>query len=625
MIVRHNLLPTQMIKLESRFRCFAFCFTLLAFLISFRSIAQSNFDSTGLKLIDIKGDSLKGFKSETKAYQRIIGSVIISHDGTTMTCDSAHFYFEKNSVEAFSNVHIQSNNGTQASGDYMRYTGHNHTAYMQGNVRIIDAANTLFTEELIYNVKTKIGKYEHGGTLQSDETTVSSNRGTYNGYTKQSYFAEEVIITNPKYTIESEELTYNTKSKVVKFLRKSTIISENATIQTSAGTYDAANESAVFTKRTSVENAEQIITGNTLRFNDKTGIGKASGDVVIIDIKNNSRIDCDQADYNRTTGYGKAIGHVRIEKDDGKTLLFAKETEYNKKTSYAIATGNVVIIDTTEKSKLLCGQVEYNENSSFMLATIHPKLITRMEQDSLYMRADTMIRMRARDDKIIQRIIKKEKNGKLIVQKSTFNLLYADSTAKSENQEEPTFIIAYKTVKVYSDSMQAVCDSLHYSQIDSIFRFFKSPVLWSKSQQSVADTIFAHTIANKISEAHLIGAAFIISETGYKPFYDQVSGNFIDAFFQDNQLHFVHVNENAESLYYAKDENEAYIGLNRSESAKMNVYFKNKQLDHLVMLEQPKGKFLPIDQISENDKFLPLFKLYTHRKPLSKKEILNME
>jgi len=394
-------------------------------------------------------------------------------------------------------------------------------------------------------------------------------------------------------------------------------------VRTTAGVYDSKNETASFTKRTSVETEDQIITGNTLKYNDKTGYGKAVGDVEIIDSKNNTKLNSKTAEYNRTTGYGKATGTVRIEQDGGKNTLFSDTTEYNKKTGYAKANGHVVFVDTAEKSQLHCGLMQYNENSKFMLATEFPKLITLADTDSTFMRADTMMSVRVRDLHVLARmeIVTGEKKHK--VKRSGYNLLMADSTYRSEDQQEPKLIIANHQVKIYSDSMQAVCDSLTYSQQDSIFRLYRAPVMWSKNQQSVADTIFIHTKQNKLSEVNLRNAAFILSETKYKPLYDQVSGTFIDAFFIANEINWVQVDQNAESIYYAKDDAGSFVGMNKAESAKMHVYFVNKEIDHITLIENPKGTMYPIDQLKESDKFLGAFKLYTERKPKSKEEIMN--
>jgi hypothetical protein len=239
------------------------------------------------------------------------------------------------------------------------------------------------------------------------------------------------------------------------------------------------------------------------------------------------------------------------------------------------------------------------------------------------MRADTMLSMRIKDQDNVKKIVlpQSKKNTPPLY---SYNLLYADSTAKGlEGEEEPKLVIANHTVKLYADSMQAVCDSLSYSQQDSIFRLYKSPVMWSKKQQSNADTIIIHTQNNKLSELNLINNGLLVSETGYDTYYDQVAGTYINAYFVQNEINYVHVDQNAESIYYAKDDAEAYIGTNRAESAEMNVYFKNKEVDHIVFVTEPKGDFYPIDKLNDGIKFLDSFKLYTERKPKSKEEILN--
>lgn len=578
-------------------------------------------DSSRLKLIKIvHADSAIIMKDEDKNYNKLIGAVSVEHEGVIMTCDSAYFFLENNFIEAFSHVQVSKANGSSAVADYMKYTGNNSTAFLKGSVQIIDGGNTLITDELTYNIRTKIGKYYHGGTIQTEETNISSEEGNYNGYSQQTYFKKDVVVNSEKYNIQSKELTYNIKTKVVRLLDQSTVVTENSTIQTKKGQYDSKSGNAVFESRTTIENEDQIIIGNKITYNDKNGYAKAVGDVVVFDTKNESQLNADMAEYNKLSGYGKATGHVVIVQDGGKTILRAKETTYNKKTGYARADGQVSVIDTLEKSKLLSGTLEFNENSGFMMATKNPKFITLADKDSLFMRADTLISLRASH---LNQLDKKEKISSDKKTKTwMYNLLEADSTYKSEDKEEKKILIANHHVRIFSDSMQAVCDSLHYSQVDSNFKLYKAPVMWSKNQQSSADTIFLQTSNNKLAEVNLIQSAMLISETGQAAMYDQVAGNYVNAFFIENEIDKVKVDQNAESLYYAKDDDGAYIGMNKAESAKMDVFFKDKELDHIVMLENPKGVFYPIDQLTEQNKFLTSFKLYTERKPTSKEDIL---
>ena len=597
---------------------------LLCCLIQHVAFAQMpTFDSTGLQIIMVKhADSAVGYNSENKNYQRLLGSVIIEHNGITLTCDSAHLFQANDYVEAFSNVRITKVNGENASSDYIKYTGKNNTALMKGMVQIIDGANTLNTEELTYNVKTKIGVYNKGGTLQNEETTVSSETGTYNGFMQLTHFITNVEITNPKYNITSKELTYNMNSKVVRFLAESVINTDNSTITTSNGSFDSKNSNAVFNTRTTIENENQIIIGNKITYNDQSGNASASGNVIVEDLKNDSKLFSDKAEYNKQTGAGKAIGNVLIEQEGGSKTLTSNQVDFNKKNGYYKAIGKVIFIDNVQHSKLLAGMVEYNDNSKFMIATMYPKLISVNEGDSLFMRADTMMSLRFKDKNDLKKIVTSTKKTKELTY--GYNLLFADSTYKSiDDAPEPKLIIANRNVKMYSDSLQSVSDSLSYSEVDSMFRLYKNPIMWSKQQQANADTIYLKTNKNKLAEVNLLVNSLLISSSKYENVYDQVAGNYVNAYFVNNEIDHVFVNQNAESLYYAKDDKEEYIGVNKAESSSMDVFFVEKELDHIVMHANPNGVFLPIDKLTQSDKFLGSFKLLTERKPTSKAEILN--
>jgi len=545
-------------------------------------------DTTALRLINITGDTLKGFQGDV-AYQRVIGSVVITHEGSTMTCDSAHFYQNENRVEAFGHVQIVGRSGTRASGDYILYTGSDQNARMTGSVQIQDERNTLYTESVNYNLKTRIGKYDQGGTLQTEETTVSSGEGTYNVGNKVAYFKKDVLITHPKYTIESGELTYQTQTKVIKFLSPSRIMGETDTVITRGGVYDSKNEKAFFNQRTTLISKDQHVTADIL-------------------------------EYEEQSGKGKATGHVVIEQEQGRQLVFADSMIYNKINGYAKATGQVELWDTLEHSRLESDRVEFNRYSGFMLATGYPHLITKLDNDSLYLRADTLLVMQAGDAPLLHYV--KHSEGKGMNEKSAvvYNLLYSDSGFIHKDTLQQKLVMANHRVKVFSDSLQAVCDSLAYSQSDSTFRLFKQPVLWNTRHQAVADTIFLVTRMSKLQRAQLLSSAFLCSESA-RQLYDQVGGNFMDAWFRDNELQWVHVNQNAECVYYAKDESGAYVGMNRSASSQLDVYFEQKQIDHLVMKENPEGTFYPFDQIAAKDRQLDAFHLYTERRPVHREEI----
>lgn len=534
-------------------------------------------DKTKIQIIH--ADSLRGSKPQGSEdyYNKLIGNVQVKSDDINMTCDSAYLYQKQNFIKAFGNVNIIKGAVTSAKANYVEYQGANAQAIMKDNVQIYDGGNTLITDDLTYNLKTKIGIYQHGGSLVAKETTVSSEYGKYNGYTKQAYFKGDVFITNADNEIESKELSYNTNSKGMHFLDETTVYGKDATIYTKGGTYNETSGEANFTKRTTVENDEQIITGDKIQYNQKTGNGNARGKVIIVDKKENSTLYADIATYNKSTGYGLAEGHVHFLNQD-------------------------------EQSELYAGKVYYNEFNKFLLATDNPLLITVSDNDSIFIVSDTMINLRVLDE---QKLTERTKSDGQF----TFRLLVEK---QEESYDDRKFIICYNSVKIMSDSMQAVADSLTYSQADSVFHLYKKPILWSGTQQAQGDTIHLYTENNKVKKLELRANSFLSNNTGYPNMYDQIKGKDIDAYFEEGEIENVLVDGNAQSIYYTKNEDEKYVGLNKAEGAQIKILFKSKNIHRIVFYDKPIGAFYPMEKIPESERFLADFKWEGVRRPQNK-------
>lgn len=528
-----------------------------------------------------KADALIGIKIGKDGYSnKFIGNVQVRSGDVVMTCDSAYLNERDNKLKAFGNVDILKGGATSAKANYVEYTGNTSQAIMKENVQIYDNGDQLITDDLVYNLKTKVGIYRKGGQLISDGTTVSSDYGKYNGRSKQSHFKGNVFITSPDSDIESKELTYNTQSKNIVFLDKSTIYGKDAVIETKKGSYNQKNGSASFSRRTTVENNEQIITANKIKYNEKTGAGSARGKVVIVNKEENTVLYADATNYNKETGYGIALGHIRY-------------------------------LDTIENIQLIAGKVEYNEFNDFLLATKNPLLITVTDNDSILIASDTMIALRNSDLGLLKNRIKKN-------DKMTFELLHKKHPDMLDDKK---VIVCDKKVQIYGDSMQAVCDSMIYRQTDSIFNLYKKPVVWSSNQQAEGDTIYIYMANDKIRKTELRNNSFILNDTEYPKMYNQIKGKNIDAYFEDNEIKDALVMGNAESVYYATDDEDKFVGMNKAEGAKIKMLFKEKQVDRIVFYNKPKGAFYPMEKINPSDRFLDGFKWKKDLRPKSRNQL----
>ena len=82
--------------------------------------------------------------------------------------------------------------------------------------------------------------------------------------------------------------------------------------------------------------------------------------------------------------------------------------------------------------------------------------------------------------------------------------------------------------------MQIVCDSLEYSDLDSLARLFKSPVIWNEvRQQYIADSITAVIRNQAMEKVSLMSNAFIHiqEDTAH---YDQIKSTEMMAYFSED-------------------------------------------------------------------------------------------
>lgn len=658
-------------------------------------------------------DTLRGEIREGKKFNKLIGHVELEQGGTLLSCDSAYLFTDINQVEAFGNVHIISNNGSNLLSDYLKYNGNTRIADLKGNVSLQDGNNNLTTNALLYNTATKIGSYHSGGTLRNDSITLTSDEGVYNGFTKVAEFRKNVNVEGADYTIESTAMRFNTIKKVVTFLGTSSIATQEQTIYTDNGWYDTKNGIGQFNTRSTIVKGSQIIEANNTYYNKSTGQFKASGQVEIDDdAADGLELRADKVDQNEKTGQLHAEGNVYINNKKESTIIKAKKVSKNDKSGlsdavgnvyvnnekegiiiyadklksndksgeaeatgnvyindvaegtyltaafvkrnsntgylkakgkvyfydstnakvlwcnevtnikeqgYSIATGEVELIDLAEARTLRCDSVERYDSTGFSLAVGKLVYISDSAQRSILTCTSFASNSKwnislAKGNPIIRTL--NDNDSLFIKADSFFNApaSYLDS-AKAKivpKYFDDTIVITDSSkvmlglghVKLFSDSLQAICDSLAYSSIDSSFKLFKNPIVWTGENQAIGDTIYVYTEQDRVKRLELHTAASLISFTKDADFYNQVIGDKIIGDVENNNIKTLNVFGNAESIYFNKDDKDAYLGVNKSKSEALRMDFANKQIKRITFISKPTGVFTPMDKITNAEKFL---------------------
>jgi hypothetical protein len=189
-----------------------------------------------------------------------------------------------------------------------------------------------------------------------------------------------------------------------------------------------------------------------------------------------------------------------------------------------------------------------------------------------------------------------------------------DSTAAKE-RDTIEFLIADGSVRIYRDDFQAVCDSLNYNLVDSIITFIRQPMIWSNGNQLEGDTIEVFMKENKINRMFLQQRSFVISQDSVSNF-NQIKGRQIVAFFdEDTSIKQVAVEGNGESIYYALDDRNKVIGLNRVECSRMTLNFFERKVKRISFVGKPESRLIPPVEINGQDTRLDGFDWKSENKP----------
>ena len=279
------------------------------------------------KVYLIHSNTLSFDKAVKPDAQILNGDVCFRHDSSYMYCDSAYFFEQTNSLEAFSNVRMEQGDTLFVYGDYLFYDGNTQVAYLRENVRMENGQVTLFTDSLNYERIPNIGYYFEGGLIVDSLNQLSSFYGQYSPETKLAVFNDSVQVENPDFTLYSDTLHYDTESKVATILGPSVIVSDSGTIHTSRGWYDTVNNTSLLLDQSQVESGEKILIGDSIFYNRDTGMGEVYGNMSLIDTAQQVTLQGEYGFYNVQTGYAFETDSARfLEYSQGDTLFLHADT-----------------------------------------------------------------------------------------------------------------------------------------------------------------------------------------------------------------------------------------------------------------------------------------------------------
>lgn len=546
--------------------------------------------------------------------QKLNGKVELRQDSVFMYCDSARIENETQ-VNAFKNVLIQQGDSLQVFADQLVYDGIARLAILEGNVVLINAGQKLFTDMLEYDLNTRIARYFTGATLVSDSLQLSSKRGFYYAREREVFFRDSVTVIDPRFSLRSDTLKYQVDTRTVVFLGPTLMTTDSSKIFCETGYYDTQQEKALFSTNAQYVKGDQTATADSIAFDNRSKVYELRGEARVEDstrlavaeyirfdegndkiflqgkaryLENEQDIQSEEIRYDRKNKTYATRGRSLI--SDPPQLLEADTVDFSDESDVGNARGNVIWRDTSAQYTILCATAEYNKSSDYIKSygglPGRPELISVLDKDSLFLSADTLIAFRP------------------------------DSTQADSSRR----VLAFGQVRMFKSNFQAVCDSLAYSEQDSLFILYGNPVIWSDTSQFTADTVYLRVRNDKVDQIELRNNGFIlVLSDGI--FFNQIKGKNILAYLEDNKLSRLDASGNAEVVYYAKDEQGAYIGVNQTSCSEMVIRLQDNEVKRITFLAQPTSKLLPMGQTDHAALKLKGFKHIEQGRPLRRADI----
>lgn len=590
---------------------------------------------------------------DTTERQILKGNVKFRQAGMWMYCDSAYYYPELNSLDAFGNVKMEQGDTLFVYADKLYYEGNERMAKLKNGpsrskVSLINRDVTLTTDSLDYSLAMELGWYEKWGTIDDKVNKLTSLYGEYSPGTKNADFYHDVVLVNNEnnFTMLTDTLHYNTDTHLARIESTTEIQGANDTIITTQGVYD-----------TQLGNAELLSRSMIIHRDSNNNITTLEGDSII---------------YDKVSRISRAY-------------MFRDPDKHSMP---------MVLTDTAHRTTLIGGFGIYNDSTREALATFYPLLMEYSQNDTLFLRADTIRTY------IVTEMVSAgrrwtssgypEKDGVPIIKASDFTIwldsvffsivpqlvkaplqllnaviptpkqnkttpkpepvILADSVSDDKQvvsegilsgEENPEGLtvgelkidsisapkdsipkipkdfhvaLAYHRARFFKQDIQGVADSMVFVERDSMMFMFRKPIVWSGERQVTGNRIDIH-FNDSTADWAVLPESGMMSEHVDEDFYNQLAGKTLFATFENQTLKKLEVSGNVETIFLPQESDSTYNRMVTAESSFLTIELDSNKMDRLKMWPEVTGKVTPIFLVKKSEQYLQKFRWWASLRP----------
>ena len=463
---------------------------------------------------------------------------------------------------------------------------------LRGNVIFRhDSALMYCDSAYFFDKQNSLHAFSHVRFVQGDTLFGYGDALYYDGNTKKARLRNNVKLVHFSTVLTTDSLNYDRNTNLAYYFTGGTIKDSLNTLTSVWGQYHPPTKQAVFRRDVELVNPNFVLTSDTLKYNTENHIADIVGPTEIV-YEEETTILSTLGQYNTENEQSNLYERSRVIHNDGKEMT-GDTIFYDKRVGYGRVWGNMEMKDTVQQMTLYGNYGEMYELDSRGYVTDSALMVDWSEEDYGYMHADTLF---------------------------TEDVHYTlDSTGIDTTYNQ---LRAHHNVRIYRTDMQAVCDSAIYNSRDSIMELYKEPVCWNENNQISADFIEIFLQDGVVDHAHGTGAAMVSKQESAR-FFDQLSGKEMTAYIRNGELAQVDVSGNAETIFYPHEDDGTFIGMNRTQSSYVQIYFENEQVHHVLFTTETTGTLYPLNQVPAGMDKLSAFFWATKERPLKPGDVFD--
>ena len=599
-------------------------YTLLALLMSLPLAAQTQEEEQKDSLIWLmSAKSAKLVDVEGGRYRKVTGPARFLHNGTYLLCDTALWNLETKVIDAWGNVSILQDE-TVLTSDNLKYLIDEDLAQFRGSVvQLTDKDhNTLRTRHLDYNTKDSVAVFSNGGSMRDkDGQIIESRNGSYDSKIKVFLFEDDVNMFTDSIFVKTRRLRYESDRNLAFFGEGTNAWQEDNMLSSERGWYDRDREIFLFNDHVHVMTPDQEGWCDSLYFFRNTQDVEMLGRAQITDTTRNVFSLAGRIQYQDT------LSKVTLTR---KPAVITQTEEEDGTVDTVYLGAEKLVYYTIKKCDIPAALVEDSEKRLEDLNVDPVGSFRKKAAESAAKAAEeaAMNDPNYRAKKAAEEA-RKASASPVAVQQDTLgavpvvdSLSVSDSLAVTPvDSTKIGFLEALRDVRIYKKNMQVVCDSLAYSDLDSLARLFKEPMIWQEvRRQYAADSITVVISDGTMEKASLMSNAFItIQEDSI--LFDQIRATEMLAFFDEKGgLKRFDALGGASALFFI-EENDALATVNKTDSKMLSATFKDGDIEKIYYYDSPKNDGYPIVQMNEDEKLLKGFNWQPEKRPATRNAV----